>query len=158
FTGEPKAAAPQVRVVSPAVLTTGDIDGDGDLDLWLGQYKQPFVGGQMPTPYYDANDGNPSYLLLNDGTGRFETATAQAGLSSKSRRRTISASFVDLDDDGDLDLITVNDFSGVDLFYIDGRGHFTNESHRLDHRTMYGMTHCFGDFDHDGAIDFLVTG
>jgi len=41
------------------VLTCGDLDGDGDLDVWLGQYKGPYDRGQMPTPYYDANDGNP---------------------------------------------------------------------------------------------------
>ena len=75
----------------------------------------------MPTPYYDANDGHPSYLLVNDGTGRFENATAPAGLARKSHRRVIAASLVDLDDDGDLDLVTVNDFSGVDLFYNKAR-------------------------------------
>lgn len=158
LTGEPTLAAPSVRTTSPAVLTAGDIDRDGDLDLWLGQYKQPFVGGQMPTPYYDANDGHPSFLLLNDGTGRFEIATAQAGLFAKSRRRTIAASLADLDDDGDLDLVTVNDFSGVDLFYNDGHGHFADESRRLYNRTLYGMTHCFADFDRDGRLDFFVSG
>ena len=38
-------------------LTAGDIDGDGDLDAWLGQYKAPYTEGNRPTPYYDANDG-----------------------------------------------------------------------------------------------------
>ena len=41
------------------VLTCGDIDGDGDLDIWLGQYKVPYERGQMATPYFDANDGHP---------------------------------------------------------------------------------------------------
>jgi len=44
-------------------LDVCDVDGDSDLDVWLGQYKNPYDGGQMPTPYYDANDGNPAYLL-----------------------------------------------------------------------------------------------
>jgi hypothetical protein len=34
----------------PTVLTAGDVDGDGDLDLFLAQYKAPNVDGQMPTP------------------------------------------------------------------------------------------------------------
>ena len=71
FKGEASLAwqAPE-KVLDPMVMTTGDIDGDGDADLWLSQYKLPYVKGQMPTPIYDANDGFPGYLLLNDGTGR----------------------------------------------------------------------------------------
>jgi len=64
----------------PSSLTVGDVDGDGDLDVWLAQYKPPYRGGQMPSPYYDANDGYPSYLLLNDGQGNFSFGTAAAGL------------------------------------------------------------------------------
>ena len=30
-------------------VATGDVDGDGDLDVFVGQYKTPY-GGQMPTP------------------------------------------------------------------------------------------------------------
>jgi hypothetical protein len=58
------AADPHLRYAQ--ALTCGDIDQDGDLDLFLGQYKLPYLLGQMPTPYYDANDGDPAYLLLND--------------------------------------------------------------------------------------------
>ena len=53
-------------------MTAGDIDNDGDVDLWIGQYKISYVGGQMPTPYFDANDGFPAFLLVNDGSGKFE--------------------------------------------------------------------------------------
>ena len=31
----------------------------------------------MPTPYYDANDGWPAHLLLNDGSGNFSDANEQ---------------------------------------------------------------------------------
>src|SRR5262245_30231748 len=60
---------------APSVLTVGDVDADGDLDVWLAQYKPAYVGGQMPSPFYDANDGLPSYLLRNDGKGHFSDAT-----------------------------------------------------------------------------------
>ncbi len=71
------------------VLTCGDVDGDGDLDLWLGQYKPPYERGQMPTPYYAANDGYPAWLLLNNGHGEFSDATEASGLSAKRFRRTV---------------------------------------------------------------------
>src|SRR5262249_5856326 len=69
------------------VLTCGDIDRDGYLDLFLGQYKVPTLGQILRPYYYDANDGYPSYLLLNDGHGNFTDVTEAAGLGTKRWRR-----------------------------------------------------------------------
>ncbi|HXJ75245.1 MAG TPA: CRTAC1 family protein, partial [Candidatus Dormibacteraeota bacterium] len=158
FAREPVVATEACRIDAPSVITAGDIDQDGDLDIWVGQYKPPYKGGQVPTPYYDANDGYPSYLLLNDGHGHFEPATATRGLISKRFRRTLAASFVDLDGDNDLDLVTINDYAGVDLYYNDGTGRFTDETARLYNPHLFGMGHCFADFDRDGVLDFLAIG
>lgn len=141
------------------VLTCGDIDRDGDLDVWLGQYKVPYNHGQMPTPYYDANDGYPAYLLLNDGRGNLTDATAAAGLGHKRWRRTYSGSFVDLDEDGDLDLAVVSDFSGLDVYANDGRGHFIDVTDQWTReRSAAGMAHAVADFDRDGRLDLLMIG
>ena len=59
-----------------------DVDGDGDLDLFLCNYGR-------------------DTLLVNDGTGRFTDVTAAAGLSDDDW--TAAAAFIDLDRDGDLD-------------------------------------------------------
>jgi len=143
----------------PFLLTAGDVDGDGHLDIWLAQYKAPYFDGNMPTPYYDANDGEPSFLLLNDGLGNFVDTTENAGLAPKRYRRTYSASFIDLDDDGDLDLTVVSDFAGVDLYYNDGHGHFTDLTNtKLSESHLFGMSHCFGDFNKDGKLDLLAIG
>jgi len=158
FAAAPVAACPGLVVPAPGVITAGDVEADGDLDVWLGQYKPPYVGGQMPTPYYDANDGHAGALLLNNGRGQFRPGTAAAGLSAKSRRRTYAASLVDLDDDLDLDLVTLNDFAGVDLYLNDGTGKFTDLTDRLYNRHLFGMSHCFGDFDQDGRLDLYAVG
>lgn len=151
-------AAPE-RLRYGQVLAGGDVDGDGDLDVWFGQYKNPYDGGQMPTPFYDARDGHPAYLLLNDGRGRFTDATAAAGLDTKRTRRTYSASLADLDGDGDLDLVVVSDFAGVDLYANDGRGRFTDvTAHWLERPRAFGMAHAMADFDTDGRLDLFVTG
>ena len=151
FTGE--------ALSNPFVMTTGDVDNDGDLDLWLAQYKVPYQGGQTPTPYYDANDGYPSYLLINDGTGGFAVKTLFSGLAAKRFRRTYSASFVDLDDDHDLDLLVVSDFAGVDIHLNDGQGKFTDSTDRmLNENHCFGMAHTFGDYDRDGYLDFFAIG
>jgi hypothetical protein len=113
----------------------------------------------MPKPYYDANDGFPAYLLLNDGSGRFEPFTEEAGLGEKRHRRTYGSSFVDLDQDGDLDLLVVSDFAGIDVYYNDGTGYFTDMTDRLvDERHIFGMAVTFSDYNLDGRLDFFVTG
>ena len=33
------------RLLAPLAMTAGDIDRDGDLDLWITQYKPSYVGG-----------------------------------------------------------------------------------------------------------------
>jgi len=144
---------------APSVIAVGDVDSDGDLDVWLAQYKPPYISGQMPTPYWDANDGYPAYLLLNDGAGGFTPATEAAGLAEKRFRRTYASSFVDLDGDDDLDLLTVNDFAGVDLYHNDGSGHFVGANDTLRaNRHLFGMSAAFGDYDVDGRLDFFVAG
>ncbi|HEY5658766.1 MAG TPA: CRTAC1 family protein [Myxococcota bacterium] len=159
FPDEPKVTRFEQPLRGPSVLSVGDIDGDRDLDVWLAQYKPPYLGGQMPTPYYDANDGHPAYLLLNDGAGNFTDATEAAGLAERRFRRTYASSFFDLDGDGDLDLLVVSDFAGIDLYHNDGSGHFTdaNRTVRGD-RHLFGMSASFADYDLDGNLDFFVAG
>ena len=143
----------------PQVLALGDVDGDGDLDVWLAQYKLPYQGGQFPTPYFDANDGFPAHLLLNDGHGHFTDATEASGLAPKRFRRTYGASFIDLDGDGDLDLVNVSDFAGLDVFLNDGHGHFKDVTAGLgEARQAFGMGQVIGDFNGDGRPDVLMLG
>ena len=64
----------------------GDIDNDGDLDLWLGRDGQDL-------------------LLLGDGKGKFTRAPAQPDAGGQ--HLTTCARLADLDSDGDLDLLTM---------------------------------------------------
>jgi hypothetical protein len=159
FPSPPREIDAVRALAKPFALTAGDIDADGDLDVWLAQYLEPYVDGQMPTPFYDAQDGHPSYLLRNDGGGRFTDVTVDAGLAPKRGRRTFSTSLVDLDADGDLDLLTVNDFAGLDVYLNDGRGHFQDVSDTfVDERHAFGMSHTLADFNLDGRVDLYMVG
>jgi hypothetical protein len=159
FPGAPREIAFNEPLRGPSVLSAGDVDADGDLDVWLGQYKPAYTGGQMPSPFYDANDGYPSYLLLNDGTGDLVDATQEAGLDAKRFRRTYASTFVDLDGDADLDLMVVSDYAGVDLYHNDGQGHFSDANDTLmGDRHLFGMSSAFADYDLDGRLDFFVAG
>ena len=73
-------------------ITAGDVDGDGDPDLYLTAY-------------------GPNQLLLNNGDGTFRDATEWAGVGDASWG--MSAAFADVDLDADLDLYVTNyvDFS-----------------------------------------------
>lgn len=151
------AANPPLKYAQ--VLTCADIDHDGDLDIFLGQYKTPYFHGQMPTPYYAANDGDPAYLLVNDGKGNFTDATESSGLAKNRWRRTYSASFVKLDGDASPDLVVVSDFAGVDLYRNDGHGHFTESTSQAIPDPMgFGMAHTLADFNADGHLDLLMIG
>jgi hypothetical protein len=159
FEDEPRATTFDEPLLGPSVLTAGDVDADGDLDVWLGQYKPAYAQGQMPSPFYDANDGYPAYLLLNDGAGNFTRATEAAGLAAKRFRRTYSGSLVDLDGDRDLDLLVVSDYAGVDLYHNDGTGRFTDANNTVrGDRHLFGMSAAFADYDSDGRLDFFVAG
>ncbi|MCR9270157.1 MAG: CRTAC1 family protein [Hyphomonadaceae bacterium] len=65
----------------------GDLDGDGDLDLFLGGLE-----------------GDPSQVFRNDGFGQFTDVTSGSGFDFMSSPYTISAALGDYDGDGDLDL------------------------------------------------------
>ncbi|HIL71698.1 MAG TPA: VCBS repeat-containing protein, partial [Verrucomicrobia bacterium] len=144
---------------NPYVMTSGDIDGDRDLDLWIAQYAIPYYLGQMPTPFYDAHDSFPSMLLINQGDGTFREETEKRGFGEKRFRRTYSASWIDLDHDQDLDLVVVSDFAGTDIHINDGSGHFVDKTtERLDESHSFGMAHFFADYNQDGDLDLLVIG
>ncbi len=68
-----------------------DIDGDGDLDL--------FIGGI---------EGDPSLIFANNGDGTFTDVTAGSGIDTMSATHSISAAFGDYDLDGDLDLFVAH--------------------------------------------------
>lgn len=103
---------PQVVTITSGIAL-GDVDRDGDLDLVLAntprQYKWFSVPGQ-------------ELLWLNDGAGRFAPATT--ALLPIDNDATLDVALVDVDRDGDLDLLGMNE-SGNKLYRNDGRGAFT---------------------------------
>ncbi|MCP4191329.1 MAG: RNA-binding protein [Planctomycetaceae bacterium] len=120
-------------------ICLGDCDGDLLPDVYL---TQPNVG---------------SRLYRNLGSFRFEDITEQAGLGGLSQAQ--GATFVDIDNDGDLDLFVCNSEQPNALFINDGAGHFENQASEagLDFQGASVMA-AFADYDRDGDLDlYLVT-
>jgi len=68
-------------------------------------------------------------------------------------------SLVDLNDDGNLDLLVVSDFAGLDLYRNDGRGRFTDVTRDwIADAHGFGMALALADFNTDGRLDFLMIG
>jgi hypothetical protein len=127
-----------------------DYDNDGDQDVMV------LRGGWMKT-----GDRFPNSLLRNDGRGRFEDVTREAGLLSFHTTQT--AAFGDYDNDGWLDLIVGNEHMAEDphpseLYRNNGDGTFTDRSVNLgDPRLGYVKGVVWGDYDNDGLQDLYVT-
>jgi hypothetical protein len=79
-----KSATENYRHAGPMFA---DMDGDGDLDLFLGGVE-----------------GDPSIIFSNNGDGTFTDVSAGSGIDTMGAQYTISAAFGDYDLDGDLDL------------------------------------------------------
>jgi len=133
-----------------------DVDGDGDLDLFVavtGDYYH-----RMPDPPFDANDGSENFLFLNDGKGHFTDATRAWGLAGM-RRWTLSSLFQDYDQDGREDLLATNDFGLKNLYRNVGGRRFEDVAKKAGAvARAYGMSGAWADFDGDGRPDLYTTG
>lgn len=144
----------------------GDVDGDGHLDLFVGNY-------------------GPNVFYRNNGDGTFSDQTAETGLAHGGY--AAAAAFGDVDNDGDLDLFVGNyvefdpaqhgdmreNYHGQfvmmgpkgfkhqdDLLYInDGSGRFTDNAAAAGINVSEGraMGAVFFDLENDGDLDLYVA-
>ncbi|WP_198172968.1 beta strand repeat-containing protein [Hymenobacter ginkgonis] len=124
----------ELRVgINLAGLTTGDVDGDGDLDLLT------------------ANSSIPASVSvrLNNGTGSFSSSQeTSVGTAASSVR------LGDVDADGDLDLVTGN-ASTASIRFNNGSGVFTGGQEISVNGV--GSIISLGDMDGDGDLDLVAS-
>jgi hypothetical protein len=133
-----------------------DIDGDGDLDLFVG-----VLGGAF-NPNRTASDNFHLYERLADGTVELRTTRYLDGIDVGSESLTVLR---DLDADSDLDLLISNkidahDLQRASLYRFDNVGTPTEPRFRaagtFDVGRDYHMAPAFGDLDGDGDDDLLL--
>jgi hypothetical protein len=144
-------------------IRAGDVDGDGDLDLFVAASDTAGVDGFL---------GQPNLLLQNDGAGGFTDVSATHLLPTLSDNSQ-DAAFVDLDGDLDLDIVVANSLFGVapvdsgDVYWNQGgkQGGPPGVFHDDPASFLEPWTDADGirlsvltdDLDSDGDADVIVT-
>ncbi len=123
-------------------VSLADFDGDGDNDLLSGMWNGKF--------YYFRNDGTseqPSFNLLST------TPFSNFSLTSYS-----APVFVDIDNDGDYDIVSGAD-NGQVFLYVNNNGTFAPNTTMFSSIDVgYRSRPTFADIDNDGDLDLLVGG
>jgi len=139
-------ALPNILESSECVKSS-DVDGDGDLDLFVGTR---LISGKYTFPA-------SSYLLVNE-RGNFKKAENDRAPYLENIGMVTDAVFTDIDKDGDEDLIIVGEWMRIEVLE-NIKGQFSNSS------TKYGLdgssrglwwSITAADIDNDGDDDYII--
>lgn len=129
---------------SGSCVVANDFDHDGDLDL--------FVGGRVvPTRYPESPE---SYLLVNDGKGKFENKASTFSSVLGNVGMVSSAIWSDVNNDDWTDLVVVGEWMPI-TFFINEKGK-SFSSFKLDNSAGWWNSISGADFDNDGDIDYVA--
>jgi hypothetical protein len=159
----------------------GDYDGDGRLDLFVPGYVHwdmnnlPSSGskavGYANCAFRGAAtmcgprglQGEPDHLFHNNGDGTFTDVSVKAGVDDKRRYYGFSSTFVDINDDGKVDLLVTDDSSPNYLYLNKGDSTFEDASFysgfalNQDARETASMGLAVGDYANNGRLDLYTT-
>ncbi len=147
-----------------------DIEGDGDLDLFVANYVDFNYDNHVPIVIKGQNyQAGPQFykpvadsLFRNNGNGTFTDFTTESGVGSVAGPG-MGLICADFDNDRDTDIYVCNDGQPNFLFKNDGTGHFEEMglldgvACDFDGRANSSMGVDVGDFNRDGWLDLFTT-
>jgi enediyne biosynthesis protein E4 len=161
--------------------TFGDYDGDGRLDLYVSGYVHYDLNNQPSSEDGTASTANcqmrgvpvmcgprglpgeKDHLFHNNGNGTFRDVSVTAGVSGPDAFYGFTSIFVDVNNDGKLDLLVANDSERNFLYINKGDGTFDDQSlvsgfaYDFDGREIASMGLAVGDYLNNGLMDVLDT-
>jgi len=164
-----------------AGATFGDYDGDGRLDLFVPGYVH-FERTNLPDPGSKAVNfsgcqfrgvtvmcgprglqGEKDHLFHNNGDGTFTDTSEKAGVADANAYYGLASVFVDVNNDGKVDLVVADDSTPNYLYINKGNGTFEDDSYasgyalNQDGRETASMGIAVGDYQNNGLVDLANT-
>ncbi len=160
--------------------TWGDYDGDGRLDLFVPGYvdfdMKQVVDDAAKGTYSSCNFrgapvmcgprgllGESDHLFHNNGDGTFTDVSVKAGVSDPNKYYGLASVFVDVNNDGKVDLLVADDSTPNYLYLNQGNGIFDDESYASGYalnengRETASMGIAVGDYRNNGLLDIYNT-
>ena len=139
-------ALPVIRT-SKSTVKHADVDGDGDIDVFVGGRVVP---GKYPT-------SPRSYILLNDGKAKFTDATSAVCPALQNPGMVTDALWTDLNNDKFPDLFVVGEWMPIKIF-VNSRGKLTDASATYIKFPSTGWWNRINatDMDNDGDMDVVI--
>ncbi|HWB28742.1 MAG TPA: VCBS repeat-containing protein [Chitinophagaceae bacterium] len=140
------AALPEMHV-SKSCARVADINGDGHPDIFVGGRVIP---GQYPeTP--------PSYVLINDGKGKFADETATVAPALQKAGMVTDAAWIDVNGDNKQDLVLAGEWMPI-LVFVNENGKLVDRTSTYFEKKYSGWWNKIfvGDFNGDGKKDLII--
>jgi enediyne biosynthesis protein E4 len=161
--------------------TWGDYDGDGKLDLFVPGYvhydvNNPPTPGSAAVNYQSCQfrgvkvmcgprglKGEGDHLFHNNGDGTFTDVSKATGTGDTSDYYGLASLFIDVNNDGKVDLLVADDSTPDYLYLNKGKGQFEDDSYASGYalnaagRETASMGIAAGDVFHNGRIDLYIT-
>ena len=135
-------AFPEIYMTASCIVPN-DFNGDGFIDLFLGGRTIPWNYGEIPR----------SYLLQNDGSGKFTDVTQSTAKDLQNAGMVTNATWCDINKDNKKDLLICYEWGGIDAF-IYSNGVFDKKT-ITDKKGWWNFILPF-DADNDGDLDLIA--